>query len=297
MGKRILLILLAVFQINFLGEGAFARPLSRESMSAAELALAEELLQTDVQAELQNNTMKYLYEAAANSEDPPMSAETRRVLAKGAYRVMSSALAVHGIFISEYAFTAKVGKMLDRMASWGLFPQAFTVGYMARYQAGVGGSIGTQFNFYVEKGELKLSSYSMYGVQAGAAAQAKIQFYAGACFGSCFGGEPNGWYVGTDVSASIGAGIDGFLEFGIDFTDALHAITHGEKYTLQDMWESKAVYAGVGFDVGVGGGWALDIFHYRMDFSTTLWKESPEQNIQDINPHIMTQYQLRTQKW
>jgi hypothetical protein len=179
------------------------------------------------------------------------------------------------------------------MASMGLYPQAFTVGYMARYQVGIGGSVGTQFNLYIDEGELKLASYSMFGVQAGTAVQTKLQFYAALCFGSCFGGDPNGWYVGSDVSAGLGAGIDGFLEFGIDFTDMIKATWKGERYTLKDMWESKAVYAGVGFDIGVGAGWSVDVFHYREDFEKTLTRVDAQGNW--VFPNQMPQIQMRNQ--
>jgi hypothetical protein len=269
-----------------------ARTLGIDEMSSTEMARAQRLAETVVKQDLAENTLARVYEAAGNTDEPPLSAETRQVLAKGAYMIIASNLAARGIYISEHAFTKKVGTILERMASLGLFPHAFTVGYMARYQVGLGMSLGSQFNFYIENGELKLSSYSLYGMQAGAAAQAKIQFYAALCFGACFGGDPNGWYVGTDVSASIGAGIDGFLEFGIDFTDMLKATVSGEGYSMKDMWESKAVYAGVGFDVGVGGGWSLDVFHYRMDFEKVLAR--PGNSPKNINPRTMTQYQLRT---
>lgn len=269
---------------------ATARTLRLDEMSSSEAAAAKRFAETVIRQDLAQNTMARMYEAAGSTKEPPMTAATRDKLAKGAYMLIASHLASQGVHLSERAFTQKVGKMLERMASFGLFPHAFTVGYMARYQVVGGMSLGSQFNFYLDNGELKLSSYTIYGGQVGTAAQAKIQFYAALCFGSCFGGDPNGWYVGTDVSASIGAGIDGFLEFGIDFTDMLHATLNGESYSLKDAWESKAVYAGVGFDIGVGGGWSLDVFHYRQDFEKTLSRPGSGRN---INPRDMTQYQLR----
>ena len=54
---------------------------------------------------------------------------------------------------------------------------------------------------------------------------------------------------------------------------------------------STTFYAGVGFDVGVGGGWSVDVFHYRMDFERVLGH--PGNNPDNINPRAMTQYQMR----
>lgn len=272
--KSALTLLSVLASITTAAMPAQAGTLRLAQMSSTEYAAAQRLAETAVRQDLAENTLARMYEAAASTKEPPMTAETRDRLTRGAYLLLSGHLAMQGIHVSERQFRAQIGTLLERMAAFGLFPHAFTVGYMARYQIVGGMSLGTQFNFYLDHGDLKMSSYTIYGGQVGTAAQAKIQFYASLCFGSCFGGDPNGWYVGTDVSGSIGAGIDGFLEFGIDFTDMLKATINGERYTLKDAWESKAVYAGVGFDLGVGGGWSLDVFHYRQDFEKIL--SSPE---------------------
>lgn len=259
-----------------------ARTLRFEEMSSKQRAQAQELVNTLIKEDVARNKMARLYEAAAAGDQPPMTPETREKIAKGAYMIVASAMASYGVYISESTFTQSVKGILDWTAARGLFPQAFTVGYMARYQVGVGGSVGTQFNFYVDKGELKVASYTLYGLQAGIAEQTKIQFYSALCFGACYGGDPTGFYVGTDFSGAIGLGLDVFLEVGIDFTDAIHAAFNGEKYTLQDLYDSRVVYVGAGFDIGQGGGWSVDGFYYSMDFEKALSSTSE-----------MTQYQLR----
>lgn len=264
--------------------------------STSEAAFTQAFLEQEVKADLEANALARAYEASESIEDPPMTAETRKVLSKGAYLMVASALAPHGVYISEHAFTSKIEKILNKMASYGLYPHALTVGYMGRYQAVAGMSLGTQFNFFIDRGELKMSSYTMLGGQLGTAAQAKVQFYAALCFGACYGGEAAGWYVGADVSASLFAGMDVFFEFGIDMTDAfkvafLPASRAPKDFSLKDLYHAHAVYAGVGFDIGVGGGFTFDVIHYTLDFEKTLAR--PGNNIQSLDPSVMTQVQLK----
>jgi hypothetical protein len=289
--------ILALGLNSFAGNQTLSSHWQAKRGSMSEAAFTQAFMQEAVKADLQENTLARVYEAASHSDDPPMTAETRKVLSKGAYLMVASALSVHGIYLSEYAFTSKIEKLLDGMASLGLYPHALTVGYMGRYQAGIGMSLGTQFNFFIDKGELRMSSYSMFGGQIGAAAQAKVQFYAALCFGACYGGDAAGWYVGADASASLGAGVDGFFEFGVDTTDAFkQAFTPASKledhsYSIRDFYDAHAVYAGVGFDIGVGGGWTFDVIHYRLDFEKSLSKT--DGNPQNIDPAVMTQFKLK----
>jgi len=283
MNKRISLLLSGVAVVVGLGmQGSVARAAVRPmDLSAKELDQVKEVIATEVRADLSAHLDESLLEVAKTNGggDPtwggllmgdPMSAETRDLVARGLYQVLFSSLSQKGIYLSEAKFNSAVAKVLDYSTRLGIYPSALTVGYMGRIQAAVGGSAGSQFNVYFDQGKLRASEYSIYGAHVGFAEMTKIQFYISFCFGTCFGGDAAGWYVGLDGCGSAGLGADFFAEGGIDVTDLIKYSMLGLPYSAKDLYKSKAIYLGMGFDVGQGAGVSGDVFYYTHDFDLML---------------------------
>ena len=273
-----------------LATSAQARGLKMEQFSSEEQEQVAELANTEIRADLNKNLYTRMYEAAATNEDPPLSAETRAVMARGAYMLINGYLSPVGIHISEYSFTQKVEQILNKVAAMGLYPHAFTVGNIGHLKFGVGAAAGVEFNFYIEKGDLKLASYSIVGGQLGAAAKASDQFYFALCYGSCTGGEASGMYIGADFSADFGIGVDAYVEFGLDFTDAIKSWFRGKSYSMKDLYDSRVVYVGFGFDIGIGVGLSGNVLYYSEMFDKTLAHLGGKSS---FDPKLLTQYDLK----
>ncbi|MBU6153140.1 MAG: hypothetical protein KGP28_02450 [Bdellovibrionales bacterium] len=250
-------------------------------LNSSELERVQQVISTEIRADLSANLEENLLKVSKESGggDPtwggllkgdPMSPETRDVISSGLYQVLFSAMREKGVYLSEAKFKAAVGKVLEYSTRLGIYPSALTVGYMGRLQAVVGGSVGNQFNVYFDRGKLKASGYSMFGAHVGYAEMSKIQFYVSFCFGTCFGGDASGWYVGLDACGSMGIGGDFFVEAGVDVTDLVKASMIGLPYSVKDLYQSKAIYLGMGFDVGQGVGVSGDVFYYTHDFDLML---------------------------
>ncbi|MBS1958704.1 MAG: hypothetical protein JST80_04450 [Bdellovibrionales bacterium] len=259
-------------------------------MAAKEQEALKEFANTAIRKDLSENLYARMQEADASTDEPAMSSETRAVMARGAYNIISSYMAPMGVQVNEYDFLRKVGKMLNRVAELGLFPHAFTIGNIGRIQVGVGVATGAEFNFYVEKGVLRLTGYSILGGQLGLATKASEQFYFALCYGDCTGVEGEGLYVGADVSFDVGLGADAYIEFGVDFTDAVKAWFHHKKYTLKELYDTHAFYVGLGFDTGIGVGLSGNALAYSTMFDVALLNLNGKTT---FNPSVMAKYDLR----
>ena len=218
-----------------------------------------------------------------------MTPETQAVMLRGIYLVLKSSLTQYGIPFDEATFNHNIGRILAFSSKLGVFPRAITVGYTARVQAGIGGSFGTQFNFYFEKGKLKIASYTMLGASAGIAEMVKLEFYAGLCFGNaCVGGDPVGYYVGLDGYAGLGLGGDFFAEMGVDLQDMMKASLLGTQYSIKDIYTAKIFYIGFGIDVGEGAGVSGNLYRYSEDFEKTLADPS-----KGIDPSVISNLRLK----
>jgi hypothetical protein len=272
-------ILLVVFALSVTVPSR-ATALDRSALSLSERVELDHFIDTEVRADLNANFETRIADVSKMAENAllmgePMTPETRAVLTDGVYRVLFAALAKQGHYLSRHDFNVNVGKSLDFISRLGFFPRAFTVGYMGRFQRGIGGSAGTQFNFYFEHGKLKMSSYTVLGVQAGyqgkiPSTMQKIELYAAFCFGSCVGGSAVGYYLGVDGYASVGAGGGAFIEAGLDVTDFYQYRNAGKNYSIKDLYQAKAIYVGFGFDIGFGAGVAVNAFKYSMDYEKTI---------------------------
>ena len=273
-----------IFWLGFVS----AAPLSQafiapSQLNSTELERVESLLKNEVRADLSAHLEENLIQVARDQGggDPtvggllmgdPMSAETRAVLTEGLYQILASSLIREGVTLDRRRFDSVVGSILEYSTRLGVFPSALTVGWMGRAQAGIGGSMGSQFNLYFDHGAAKTSEYSIYGAHAGFAEMMKIQFYVAFCFGTCFGGDGAGWYIGLDGSGSVGAGGGFFAEGGVDVTDLIKNAWSGKPYGIKDLYRAKAIYLGAGFDVGEGIGLSGDLFYYTHDFDLSLSK-------------------------
>jgi hypothetical protein len=258
---------------------AFVAP---SQLNSTELERVESVLKNEVRAELSAHLEENLIQVAHSAVgDPtfggllmgdPMSAETRAVLTDGLYQILAASLIREGVTLDRRRFDSVVSSILEYSTRLGVFPSALTVGWMGRAQAGLGGSMGSQFNLYFDHGAVKTSEYSIYGAHAGFAEMMKIQFYLAFCFGTCFGGDGAGWYIGLDGSGSVGAGGGFFAEGGVDVTDLIKNSWSGKPYGIKDLYKAKAIYLGAGFDVGEGVGLSGDLFFYTHDFDLSLTK-------------------------
>ena len=266
------LCLLALLGISRVAQ---AGVLNLSELTSEQRAQVEHIAQTEIRDDLEKNIVQRAHEADQAFLDKaligdPLTPETQAVMLKGIYLTLQTNLASKGLNLDEKTFNEKIGKILNYSSKLGVFPRAFTVGYMGRVQAGVGVSGGTQFNFYFDHGKFKVSSYSIYGAQAGVAEMMKIEFYASVCFGTCFGGDGEGLYLGLDGYAGAGVGVNFFVEGGIDLTDMVKHTFSGKPYSTKDLYKAKAIYIGAGFDIGEGIGVSGNLFYYNEDFDKVL---------------------------
>ena len=264
-------IILGSAFLPFVAQATLQSKLSTQSLSAERMQRARDFVDFEVRADLAKNLDERIAEVtdkaaekALIEKEPAMSRETQAVILKGAFLALQSQTPFR---ISEVDFNRGMAKILDFLAEHHTFPQAITIGVLQRVTVGegitVGGNIGVEANFYLQKGKLMMTNYQLIGAQGGVGtATAITEFYAGLCFGSCYGGDPNGWYVGFDGNIAGGLGVGFFLEVGLDVSDYFDSFIHSKPYTMKDMYEAAAVYIGFGFEEGIGGGFSGNLYRY-----------------------------------
>ncbi len=245
-----------------------AKAFNRNSLSMEERARVDAFVNTDIRADFAEHIDERIQEISTHSDEAHQHALSKGecdMLVKGIYLIIANTLQSKGLpVMSEQSFVRKINRTLAWFSSHGLIPGAITVGMNARTQFGVGAEVGLQFNFYLSNGELRMSGFHVYGAEAGFAEMSKVEFYASLCYGNCYGGPANGYYMGLDSSVGVLVGAGFFLEGGVDLTDAFEKWFQGEQYTLKELYESRAIYAGFGFDVGQGAGASLTLVRFHL---------------------------------
>ncbi len=297
---KIFTIICARLGIFVFGALAFANPaqailsqkLNVNSLSSARFARAKEFVNTQVRADVMQNLdarIAQVTEKAAVEKEPAMSKETQAILLKGAFLSLQSAAPFP---VSEADFNRGMARILDFLAEHKAFPQAITIGLLQRVTMGegvvAGGSVGIEGNFYLKKGKLMMTNYSLVGAQVGVGVPtAMSEYYAALCFGMCYGGDPNGWYLGFDGNIAAGLGVGFFLEVGVDVSDYFDSFVSDRPFTLRDMYEAAAVYVGFGFEIGVGGGVAGNLFHYSQIGTDTVLADLTLNSSKKLNPRMI----------
>lgn len=222
-------------------------------------------MKAEIAEDLQNNFSQKISQVVEESdEEPVLSAKDQKVMLKALYAGVSGPLSLAGIHISEQGFYSKVGKLLVKSAEMGVLPSAISIGFFNRADLIVGRTRGTEMNFYLEEGKLKVSSYDLKTLQVGLSASLEIGYYVALCFGACTGGDANGTYIGLDADVIFGVGANIYVEVGVDTTDYYKAKKLGESYSVSELYEAKAVYIGAGFEVGIGAGISMAFTEYQM---------------------------------
>jgi hypothetical protein len=220
---------------------------------------------SEIAADIQNHFSEKVKEVVSNSEDEPvLSAKDQKVMLKALYAGVSAPLSLAGVHIDEQGFYAKVGTLLVKGAELGVLPSAITIGFFNRADLIVGKSRGTEMNFYLEEGKLKVSSYDLKTLQVGIAASFQVGYYVALCFGSCTGGDAVGTYIGIDADIIFGVGANIYVEVGVDTTDYYKAKKIGQSYSTSELYEAKAVYIGAGFEFGLGMGLSMGFTEYTL---------------------------------
>ncbi len=201
---------------------------------------------------------------------PDMTPETQAVLAEGVYQLISAKIAGRGLHIDRDSFDKNFAGALQFISKLGAFPASIAVGGMASTQVGVGVQTGGEYDLFMSRGKLEATYYNIMGALLGYGAMDKIGFYAALCFGSCTGGSAKGLYVGLDGDLNAGLGLNFFFEIGLDLTDQILAWVHNTDYSMKDLYQSKAVYVGFGFDVGVGAAVSGNVLYYDAQSTTVL---------------------------
>lgn len=142
-----------------------------------------------------------------------------------------------------------------------LYPDAIAVGVMGRCQHVAGFCAGTQVNIGKDKYGWKYSSYGMAGLSIGAAEIYKVEFFIALCYGDCLSSYAEGVFLSAETGATIIGGVSTFIEIGTDVSDLLGL--NMKKPTLQSIWDYKTVYAGFGYNVGVGVGFSGTAYYYK----------------------------------
>ena len=173
---------------------------------------------------------------------------------KALYAGVEGPLSMAGVKIDEQKFNHQVGRILQASSRYGVLPSAITIGYYSRAQLIVGRTFGSEFNFYLNDGKLKVSTYDLKSINLGASGQLKVGFYVALCFGSCTGGDVNGSYLGVDADLIFGAGSGLYVEVGLDTTDTIKDFKAGRPISASQLYDAKAFYIGAGIDIGIGVG-------------------------------------------
>jgi len=211
-----------------------------------------------------------------------LSARDMRVVTKAIYAGLEFPLALAGIQMDEQKFDRKVGKILLSAEKYGVMPSAITIGYYDRAQFIVGKTFGVESNFYLSDGKLRVSTYDLKAVNAGATLMFKAGFYIALCFGSCTGGPIDGTFVGSDADLA-GLGADLFIEVGTDTTELMEAVKNNRPYSFEELMAQKAFFIGTGFDMGLGEGISVyyQKYHLKSDIELAdLYKMDQEPNFE-----------------
>lgn len=218
----------------------------------------------EVAHDIEANFAQKITSLASKDGDAVLDFRDQKVMMRTLYAGISGPLALAGVQIDSKTFYSKVGSLLHKGAQHGVLPSAITIGWYGRLDLIIGKTRGTEMNFYLEKGKLRVSSYDLKTLNVGVAASAKIGYYVALCFGSCTGGDANGNYVGLDADLVYGLGASVYIEVGVDSTDYYKAKKEAEGYALSEMYDCKAIYIGVGMDMGLSLGFAAGFTDYRM---------------------------------
>jgi hypothetical protein len=138
-----------------------------------------------------------------------------------------------------------------------LLPDAIAIGFMGRCQAGIGVCLADQINVGIVGKKIHLSHLQVLGGEFGEQVAANIEVYLAVCYGECNDEEAAGWFVGVDSTATLGAGINGFMDYGVDWSE----ITSDKSF--EEILDSSVFYAGVGLTTGAGAGVSLGIHPHR----------------------------------
>ncbi len=239
-------------------------------MSVAVNAHARELLSPEheiaIAQDIENNFSEKINEASISAiqNETILAAKDQKVMLKALYAGISGPLSLAGVNIDEHSFYSKVGGLLVKGSRFGVLPSAITIGYFKRADLMVGKSFGTEMNFYLEEGKLKVSTYDLRSLHVGVAANFKIGYYVALCFGSCTGGDAKGTYIGVDADLVYGAGAGVYIEVGVDTTDFYKAKKIGQSYSRGELYQTKVVYIGVGLDIGLGVGLSMGFTEYDL---------------------------------
>ncbi len=239
------------------------------SMSMMSAHAREELtieFKEEIAEDLQKNFAEKISDLAGTVEEneSPLSAKDQKVILRALYAGIQGPLSLAGVQIGEQNFYSKVGGLLLQSSRYGLLPAAITIGWFKRADLVVGKTVGTEMNFYLDQGKLKVSTYDLKTLNVGISASAKIGYYVALCFGVCTGGDAEGTYVGVDADVIFGAGANVYVEVGVDTTDLYKAKKLGESYALSELYEARTIYIGAGIDLGVGGGFSMGFTNYNM---------------------------------
>lgn len=149
-------------------------------------------------------------------------------------------------------------KKLSQKAGVAVMPSAIAIGSIARCQAGLGLCMGEQASFTVKNNHIEMSTYTFYGLEAGVAEYAIVDFYVAFCYGKCNGAEAEGNFVSFDGGGAFGLGGNGFIEVGSDIEDLF------KMRSINDVVNSGVFYIGIGIAVGEGAGISLGAIHYQL---------------------------------
>ena len=220
----------------------------------------------ELSEDIQNNFADKLSDASLSnhSNHASLSAKDQKAMFKALYAGIEGPLSLVGVRISEQSFYSKFGNLLVKGAQFGAMPSAITIGWFSRADLVVGKSYGTEMNFYLEKGKLKVSTYDLNTLNIGLTANVSVGYYLALCYGSCTGGDVNGSYIGVDADVVFGAGANIYIEVGVDTTDFYQARKIGQSYKMSELYKTKVVYLGVGVDIGVGASYSLGFSDYEM---------------------------------
>lgn len=139
-----------------------------------------------------------------------------------------------------------------------LLPDAIAIGFMGRCQAGVGICLADQINVGIVGGRIHLSHLRVVGGEFGEQVAANFEVYFAVCYGECNDEEAAGWFVGVDSTATLGLGVNGFMDYGMDWSE----ITSEKSF--EEILQTSVFYAGVGLTTGAGAGVSLGILRYSI---------------------------------
>jgi len=221
---------------------------------------------SEVAQDIQNNFAEKISSVSNsnNQDDSILSARDEKVMMKALYLGIEGPLSLAGVHISEQSFYSKVGGLLVKGAKFGAIPAAITIGFFRSADLIVGKTYATEMNFYLDQGNLKVSTYDLNTTNVGPIADLVVGYYVALCFGSCTGKEASGLYVDVNADVIYGAGANIYIEVGVDTSDFYQAKKDGKSYSLSNLYKTKTVYIGAGINIGEGWGYAMGFSKYTL---------------------------------